>query len=587
MNPRITPSICIALVAAAMPCQAAPPVELAITAPETTHAYAIVPVDVSIHVEGSAYGGFGLWERMRVEVVDADTGEPVYTGPAEPARPEEMPALRWPWLQGSRSHSLTLACKWGEAEAGEPADVLFAEPGRYHLRLSHVFGPPDRRIRRTSPWQEIVVRDAPEPQQAALAAVKALPRPDLLFTPDELGRLTRDERQQWLASLETFVDEHADTYWTPFAHLSLARTHLIHGLGPAGERDRDALEQALHHLAKASEHDGFLWQADARQPLRPFERILHRLDDADAEREAGAEQHLDREALRRRLRAHFDHTAARLALDLVEQQRWHEAVWLLEALPDAAFVIPEHAEIMHIGEDGTHYHEWVPAISLGNREAALARCYFQLGWAGEAEPLAWEVLEAGAWEPPLLRLLARHLAETDQWEANAPRIEALREPVADEERSATARRERSAVYLEVARAMDAGDFEPAVALIRHGAPRIDSGASPDAQLKAMICLDLAERPAEAVPHLIQVLADHNARNTGDEPRWVVYTLGLCRDRRALAPLRTYADQQRNAHIQLTIHAAIERIRGVDPGDANDVPAWNRRRDGNRADHLGR
>lgn len=251
------------------------------------------------------------------------------------------------------------------------------------------------------------------------------------------------------------------------------------------------------------------------------------------------------------LRSVGRHPKADEALAFEKKGEYSAALKILEELPDSAFSEPMRWEIRSIDEQGRIDYERIPARpNIHERRLAIIRCRRALGKPADVTAkIAWELIAEQCTDPMIRLCITEHAVEAGTLGQAANRLRALFKKHDDEMASGMA-----LTYIEAVRQINAGQFAKPLSIIRNGAYRRNSETSYVRDLKEQICQALARRNMTVVPHLIREL-DPNG-----QPTWIVYCLGLCRDRRAVAPLLEYAKQENNTWVQSEIRAALKRIR---------------------------
>ncbi len=239
---------------------------------------------------------------------------------------------------------------------------------------------------------------------------------------------------------------------------------------------------------------------------------------------------------------------AQQALNLEKQGKYREALDSLQKLRDVDFVMPGHFEITGETEDGRFYGERVPPRPIGNRRLAMMRCQLKLGNQREGVALAWQTLEWGTADASAFACIAAHPQQQGGFDQTEKRLLALQKAKPKDRNL-----QRCLDYVKVERDLSEGDFAALVALIQSGASKRSSESGPRAELKEYVVAALLRRRDEAVPHLVKVLA------SSGQPTWIVYCLGLSKDRRAIEPLFKYLVSVENTWERNEASLALSRL----------------------------
>lgn len=238
---------------------------------------------------------------------------------------------------------------------------------------------------------------------------------------------------------------------------------------------------------------------------------------------------------------------ARLALELEKQGKYREALILLKKVDDADLVIPGRMGISDIADDGTYIGEWEPPYSIGNRRLSMMRCYLQLGKPREAISQAWHLVEAESVESSVYICIAKHLELQGGYGAILERLEDLQK-----KKSIHRGAKWCLEYVRAEHDLSIRHFDDVVLRISSANSLRSIARGPKASLKEHLARSLARRGA-AVPHLIKALGRHS------QPTWIVYSLGLSGDERAIAPLFRYLLSTSNHHERQEAVVALSRL----------------------------
>lgn len=237
---------------------AAPALKLEASLDQAVHEYCAAKVRAAIQNNGTDV--VTLEERpvarlLRVELRDEGTHVIVYDGPVAYSYKSEPEGYSPPVvLRPNQAYSfddMLLACS--HAQDSKDDRLLFSRKGKYALRFSYPISYHNDEGKAAyelkSNWCTVSVVPPEATDAEALASIAALPNPCWLFEPDAVAFEASGDEQQGLADkLETFVKKYPTSYWTPYAHLSLAEHYERRGILPRGKRDRAMLTQAQRHL---------------------------------------------------------------------------------------------------------------------------------------------------------------------------------------------------------------------------------------------------------------------------------------------------------------------------------------------------
>ncbi|MEQ8784884.1 MAG: hypothetical protein RIC55_01235 [Pirellulaceae bacterium] len=242
---------------------------------------------------------------------------------------------------------------------------------------------------------------------------------------------------------------------------------------------------------------------------------------------------------------------ARQALKLVEAERWSEAAALLEKLSDVDFLVPRRHEIVSVRGDGAFLTEVIPEHAIGDRRAALVRCYYHLGRLTDARLLVWRVIGQDRFEPTCFRCIVE--LNREDLDAVVRRTKSISESNVD---NRTARRLTD--YVKLVRLLNAHQFDKAVSTILSGCscPPDQSPLSPKDAYDRLAAETIADRGAEVVGPLIAALQP----SPEEVHPCIVHALSRSGDRRALRALESARKNVRNYHVRLRLDEAIALLR---------------------------
>lgn len=246
------------------------------------------------------------------------------------------------------------------------------------------------------------------------------------------------------------------------------------------------------------------------------------------------------------------------AVRLVEANEFAAAKDMLLRLTQKDFARKFRLEMM--SEDRV---EVVPVPAIGNRDLLLARCHLELGEHQPAQALLWSLIEKECTEQDLFILFVREFEEKNFTLAEK-KLKQIQRDFPHNDAAFLAGK-----YLTVAHALPDGEITAAVDLIGSGAWSRDSQRGPSAEFREWTCAQLARYPQATLPVLIDAL------ESNEQPTWIIYCLGQCGSKRAIAPLEKARERIKNYYARLEIDAAMAEIKKAN--EAHGEPESGRRR----------
>jgi len=247
----------------------------------------------------------------------------------------------------------------------------------------------------------------------------------------------------------------------------------------------------------------------------------------------------------------LDQDRARDALSLVDAGEWEQAAAQLEKLSDLDFVVPQRYEIIGVRDDGVRVVEPIREHSVGNRQAALVRCYYHLGRLRDTRPHVWQVIEEDSFEPTCLRSIIE--LNRDDLDTVTQRVELI-----SENASHNTAAKKLIEYIKLVRLLDRKRFEQAIKTITYGCSCRDDNVplTPKEAYDQLAAETIADQGAAIVPQLVASL-----QPSPDEVHsCIVYALELCGDERGVQALITAREGVRNDGLRKRLDRAIDRIR---------------------------
>jgi hypothetical protein len=272
-----------------------PSLSLQSTLPKEITTGQLVKVDLLLRNDASqevSIRNFSLAEALPSFFVEVQTtdGKHVYNGPPNfftrrwAVAKFPIPLVLKPG-QG-KSFSIVLKCRVvGDSMTGG----IFPDQGNYKIRfgmLPIITDAQESYPMSVSDWTPVSVAEAKGAEAEAWRAFQALANTCWLMDPDEMSwqllrQRTEESRKaqaKWAESLEGFVKEHPNSYWSPLACLCLGKIYLEWGTHPLGVQqgvvNRGALQKAVDHLEAAATAKNFLYEGAARQHLEEAKMLL-------------------------------------------------------------------------------------------------------------------------------------------------------------------------------------------------------------------------------------------------------------------------------------------------------------------------
>jgi len=244
-------------------------------------ALAPVPVQLTLEYKGQTpltVLRFPDSNSTSVEIRGIGNTKPIYKGRIQAARasvrerPEPPPTTFKPGEQ--YSFQVLLKCKSSESQLDGP---MFSKPGAYQCRfvaaVTYLDGVERNWFNVESDW--LNVRVVQPPDSTVIKDLVESPHFCWLFEPKDSVLLTSTEEQKaWAGTLESFLQKHPRSYWSPYAHFAAAHVYEARALRSAQDIDVDALNMALFHINAAAEAKGFHDAEHARKMQKAIEKKL-------------------------------------------------------------------------------------------------------------------------------------------------------------------------------------------------------------------------------------------------------------------------------------------------------------------------
>lgn len=253
----------------------APQVKLEVEFPREVALYTVVSLDVSfrnLEPKEISLVTFPRAHGLSIEIRDAMSDRLVHKGMVSVSRRsvgEEFvpptPPTKFAPNEKRLITRVVLGAGWSEGK--DLTKPLFAQPGRFKIIFRYPFAcRAGNAFVAESDWHEFTV-PKPSPEQAkAIQALEKLSTPAFLFEPDEmywqfLMSSGTDPQTQWNDEIEKFIKNHPNSYWTPFAHLSLAYSYMLWASEshkrPSNLSETKARESAVRHAEAALKFKDF------------------------------------------------------------------------------------------------------------------------------------------------------------------------------------------------------------------------------------------------------------------------------------------------------------------------------------------
>lgn len=248
----------------------------------------------------------------------------------------------------------------------------------------------------------------------------------------------------------------------------------------------------------------------------------------------------------------FRRDVAEHALKLVDAECWKEAAALLEKLSDLDFIVPAYDEIVDIDENGAYLVEPIREHAIGNRHAALVRCYYHLGRLQDTRSHVWKAFEDARFEPTCFHSIVE--LNHDELDTVVQRAKSI---LADEPHNTAA--EMLLEYVALVHLLDDQRFDRAIDTTTFGCscPGDDSlGSSFKDAYDRLAAETIAQQGDVVVPHLVAKLQP----SPDSVHSCIVYALELCPDERGQRALVTARKSVRNYGMGKRLEQAIARIR---------------------------
>ena len=226
--------------------------------PKTAMVYSAVQADIQFENTGTEPVRLYLpltVSHTAIELRSAIDDRVLYSGPIETRIfkrgefREEMEPVRLPPFKPKDilTARALLRCRW--SEDGKPLGALFDTVGKFQIRSISQIRFHTHYINSTSEWSSVETVAPPKSELTAFDALQSMDKKFHLLDPkNSLTDFEGDQEQTYRKALGTFLIQNPHSYWSPFAHLTLAHQHRLRG-------DADSLKSALEQADAAASSD--------------------------------------------------------------------------------------------------------------------------------------------------------------------------------------------------------------------------------------------------------------------------------------------------------------------------------------------